>query len=66
MPPKTSADEALKADSNVKILVELIRTATEFKADTSQMAAVCGLTAAKNVYVTPPTSEIVSCCLICL
>lgn len=63
MPPKSPAEDALKADSSVKILVELIRTATEFKADTSQMAAVCGLTAAKNVYVIQPTCENVSCCL---
>jgi hypothetical protein len=49
MPPKTPVDDSVKADNNVKILVELIRTATEFKADTTQMAEVCGLTAAKNV-----------------
>ncbi len=58
MPSKATPEEALKADTNVKILIELIRSATEFKADTSQMAAVCGLTAAKNVYVILLTFEL--------
>jgi len=52
MPPKSAPDEA-SANTDVKILIELMHSATEFKADTSQMAAICGLSAAKNVYVMP-------------